>query len=693
METAEVTALSIGESHVLAVVDGVPLAWGNNGDRKLGTESAQNYYDVAAVSVPPEMPAVRAVAAGTRHSALVTVSGTAYAWGSGHRGALGLVKSWSKPTDFLSFKRKTPALLTELTGQRLVTIAAGKGYTIALSETGVVWTWGSNRWGQCAISGGDQARPLRPRNLQNIGVSNIVAGPYHAMAITFGGGAYTWGRNDQGQLGIGTNKIAKNMEVVPRAWLVQTLFDDGVRVIGGAIGKYHTVFLSDAGHVYTCGMVGSGALGLKMGFFSKLMNKKQDIPKRVETLANVRIVQVAAGDEHTMALSETGDLYVFGSNKAGQLGVTSVRRSTSRPTLVPSLAGRVRAVFAGSKVSMVRAVPSMSPASSPVPGSLQHQASFVSTAPASVPVPPDAPHPAGPADAVVAPPSYEEALADGPSTTQVKYPPVPSAPEKKEQDGLTAGAGPALGGLSAIASSSSTVPARPSSSTAANAPIPAAPAAPAAPPPPSSSTSPTAASEEDEVAPMAPPPPAGAIAPSRLETSDPMEGTTDLVVELPSRPSLDSEAPLSDPEPPEQDSGPPIPPSTAPVVLQADFSTITPTADTPTGALTPRSAPLGLPSPAILVVQAGEAEDGSPDPVSPEDLRSFVETSGWLSSPDNIARDLINDLVQEEAARIAEETLTAAADKLDTLPAAPTDEPGAASGSGKDRAKVAVPGS
>lgn len=56
-----------------------------------------------------------------------------------------------------------------------------------------------------------------------------------------------------------------------------------------------------------------------------------DHPEMVEALGGVRIVQIAAGGWHSCALSETGDLYIWGWNESGQLGLPcrNVSGSTS----------------------------------------------------------------------------------------------------------------------------------------------------------------------------------------------------------------------------------------------------------------------------------------------------------------------------------------------------------------------------
>ncbi len=50
-------------------------------------------------------------------------------------------------------------------------------------------------------------------------------------------------------------------------------------------------------------------------------------PRRVSALAAVRIVDVACGEAHTLALDDAGALYSFGKGSSGQLGTGLVSDS------------------------------------------------------------------------------------------------------------------------------------------------------------------------------------------------------------------------------------------------------------------------------------------------------------------------------------------------------------------------------
>ena len=47
------------------------------------------------------------------------------------------------------------------------------------------------------------------------------------------------------------------------------------------------------------------------------------IPQSISALSNRNIVKIACGDTHTLAVTDTGDLFAFGRNQNGQLGIGS----------------------------------------------------------------------------------------------------------------------------------------------------------------------------------------------------------------------------------------------------------------------------------------------------------------------------------------------------------------------------------
>jgi hypothetical protein len=86
-----------------------------------------------------------------------------------------------------------------------VTAELGILHTCAVTSAGAVKCWGSNFEGQ--LGDGTTTNRFVPVGVIGLtgGVRAVAAGRYHTCALLFAGGAKCWGRNDEGQIGDGTN--------------------------------------------------------------------------------------------------------------------------------------------------------------------------------------------------------------------------------------------------------------------------------------------------------------------------------------------------------------------------------------------------------------------------------------------------------------------------------------------------------
>jgi len=109
-----------------------------------------------------------------------------------------------------------------------------------------------------------------------------------------------------------------------------------------ACGGYHTMIISDDGNLYAFGRNNYGQLGLGD-------NQERNIP----TLVNIdfKVKQVACGNSHTTIISEDNNLYTFGYNRYGQLGLGD-NRNKNIPTLV-NLDFKVKMIDCGSWYTMI----------------------------------------------------------------------------------------------------------------------------------------------------------------------------------------------------------------------------------------------------------------------------------------------------------------------------------------------------
>eukprot|EP00797_Seminavis_robusta_P011653 Sro188_g081280.2 (616) ;mRNA; f:74842-77090 len=128
----------------------------------------------------------------------------------------------------------------------------------------------------------------------------------HSIAICSQGHAYGWGRNDQGQL---TSTLPAN---VACPTLIESLAD--YTIVAAACGKSHTLVLTNAGTVMAVGANKVGQCGVKSTTDSVGQFKACVFP------GEIKIAQIACGEQFSVALSEEGKIYTTGSSEYGQLG-------------------------------------------------------------------------------------------------------------------------------------------------------------------------------------------------------------------------------------------------------------------------------------------------------------------------------------------------------------------------------------
>ncbi|KAL3687154.1 hypothetical protein R1sor_013463 [Riccia sorocarpa] len=116
---------------------------------------------------------------------------------------------------------------------------------------------------------------------------------------------YAWGRGDFGQLGLG-DESDRNHPV-----LVESLVDKDILHV--AAGDFHTAFVTGDGELYTTGNNECGQLGAKL-------LELQLSPIRVAALDTYVITHVACGQNHTVAVTDTGALASWGAAEFGQVG-------------------------------------------------------------------------------------------------------------------------------------------------------------------------------------------------------------------------------------------------------------------------------------------------------------------------------------------------------------------------------------
>ncbi|XP_036789586.1 probable E3 ubiquitin-protein ligase HERC3 isoform X3 [Oncorhynchus mykiss] len=185
--------------------------------------------------------------------------------------------------------------------------------------------WGSTVEGQLGIGGaGDPV--YEPRSCQAFngrGLKEVACGWRHSLFLLRDGRVYTCGSNRCGQLG--HDKPGDSPE------LVVALDTQKIGVV--SCGQAHSMALNEQGQVFAWGAGGGGQLGLGTA------EETVPIPRLIKKLCEHRISQIMCGNKHCIALSKDGQLFTWGQNLSGQLGLGKGEPSTLSPQPLKSLSG------------------------------------------------------------------------------------------------------------------------------------------------------------------------------------------------------------------------------------------------------------------------------------------------------------------------------------------------------------------
>ncbi|KAI5325691.1 hypothetical protein L3X38_034765 [Prunus dulcis] len=212
-------------------------------------------------------------------------------------------------------------------------------------------------------TGGDDFFTLSPCLVTlgpGIRITSVAAGGRHTLALSDMGQVWGWGYGGEGQLGLGTRvKMVSSPHVIPciepsssgkdRASVVS----QGTKVPGSyvkeiACGGRHSVVVTDAGALVTFGWGLYGQCG-------QGNTKDQLRPSYVNSLSNSRVKTISAGLWHTLCISVDGRVHAFGGNQFGQLGTGADEAETlPRPLDSPSLESKhAKVVSCGARHSVI----------------------------------------------------------------------------------------------------------------------------------------------------------------------------------------------------------------------------------------------------------------------------------------------------------------------------------------------------
>uniref|UniRef100_T1GKR3 RCC1-like domain-containing protein n=1 Tax=Megaselia scalaris TaxID=36166 RepID=T1GKR3_MEGSC len=233
--------------HCLALTtDGEVFSWGEGEDGKLGHGNRMSYDRPKLIESLSGIGIVD-IACGSAHSACITSSGQVLTWGKGRYGRLGHGDSEDQ---------LRPKPVEALLCYRAVDIACGSGdaQTLCITDDDNVWSWGDGDYGKLGRGGSDGCKvPMKIESLSGLGVTKVECGSQFSVALTKSGAVYTFGKGDYHRLGHG------NTDHVRRPKKIAAL--QGKKIISISTGSLHCVACSDTGEVFTWGDNDEGQLG------------------------------------------------------------------------------------------------------------------------------------------------------------------------------------------------------------------------------------------------------------------------------------------------------------------------------------------------------------------------------------------------------------------------------------------------
>ncbi|WP_273000656.1 RCC1 domain-containing protein [Hydrogenibacillus schlegelii] len=288
-----------------------------------------SWEDIGKTKTPVQVKGltdVRAISAGSLHALALKRDGTVWAWGKNINGELG---------DGTKEDRDTPVQVANLTD--VVAIAAGRYNSLALKADGSVWAWGKIKTER------EERFPVKISGLTD--VTMIASDGAGFLALTRNGEVWKWIFNDAGYDGVffnadqelvkipgpGGEGVLKNVKYVAANGLVFMAIaeipkedyvkrKENERDLNNSING--NKYKRQAGSIVAWGSNSKGQLGNgEKNTDSKVMVQINDLND---------VVEVAAGEGHSLALKSDGTVWAWGNNHHGELG-----DGTGKEKLVP----------------------------------------------------------------------------------------------------------------------------------------------------------------------------------------------------------------------------------------------------------------------------------------------------------------------------------------------------------------------
>ena len=270
--------------------NGLLFNWGRGRYGQIGNNLTSD--QITPVSVAGVLKTFCKISLGNEFGLSIDKNGRAWSWGYNLNGNLG---------DNSTTSRITPVSILGSV-KTFCEISAGLNHSMGITNSGGVWGWGFNLYGNL----GDNSTTSRRTPVSVAGATKtfckINSGEYHNASIDKYGRVWTWGYNNFGQLG--DNSITSRRTPVSILGSVKTFCEI-------SCGRYHTMAIDKNGRAW-----GWGFNGNRLGDGTSTSRRTPvSVTGTIKTFC-----KISAGFDYTMAIDKYGKLWVWGNNGYGQMG-------------------------------------------------------------------------------------------------------------------------------------------------------------------------------------------------------------------------------------------------------------------------------------------------------------------------------------------------------------------------------------
>lgn len=307
-----VRMIAIGLEHCLAITTlNVMYTWGSGSEGQLGNGSLKSVHFPQQVTRPTD---VRHVAAGEKHSACIVQAGDSYTWGAAEGGRLGLGASLSEGLQLMPKQVRIPADHVQSThGKLLELVACGAQHTALVTKDHRLLTFGCGWYGRLGRDSVDNEYWPQPvaGDLARAQVKGVYCGMYHTCVVDFEDVLWVCGRDSSlCRDGLGHQLVPAPFEPFleePRRYVQSVaVSEQHTLVVTRFAGESESTELPDATELWVWGRNDHGQLGLSAQQVSAIQVPWcLRIPGLERHPGRFDIKRVATGPGHSMCLVQT----------------------------------------------------------------------------------------------------------------------------------------------------------------------------------------------------------------------------------------------------------------------------------------------------------------------------------------------------------------------------------------------------